>query len=332
MTTPSSNAEIRAAARQWFARLLAPDCSDAERADFDRWRAADPAHEAAYREVDDVWQRSAGLRDDPAIAEALHEAMQPAAAARPRRPWRPALAIAATLILAVAASFMYLNAPQETPAVRYATQLGQQRTVALDDGSEVVLDTATDLRVQLGQRERKLTLQRGQADFRVHPDAERPFVVHTTGGSVTATGTQFQVRVNDHGSTVTLLEGQVKVAGQSDEPQRVATLSPNERIVIDTGGRLGRQQPVPEAELAAIRGWTEGNLVIEEWPLQDVLAEMNRYSGTKLRLGDPALADTPISGVFKAGDPRSFAMALEYGWSIRAERRPLADEIVLSRK
>ncbi len=86
------------------------------------------------------------------------------------------------------------------------------------------------------------------------------------------------------------------------------------------------------AELAGIRGWTEGNLVVKEWPLEAVVAEMNRYSDTKLRLGDPALGRVPISGVFKAGDQQSLVLALEYGWSFRVDPRPDAGEIVLSRQ
>src|SRR3546814_14410079 len=55
--------------------------------------------------------------------------------------------------------------------------LGEQRSVTLKDGSQVILDTASELLVQYGSRERKLTLQRGWADFSVQhdDDAQRPF-------------------------------------------------------------------------------------------------------------------------------------------------------------
>lgn len=323
MKTASANAEVRATAQRWFARLLAPDCSTAERAEFERWRAADPAHAAAYSDVENIWQRSEKLRHQPDIAAALREARRPA----PN--WWPTLAVAASLLLAVGLLFRHQLFPENVPAVRYATVLGEQRTVALEDGSSVVLDTASELLVQFGSRERRLTLQQGRADFQVQSDSARPFVVRTSNGTVTATGTQFQVWVEQGISTVTLLKGKVRVANTDRGTTQSATLAPGERITIEANG-LSQRRRIPETELASARGWTEGNLIVKEWPLQTVVTEMNRYSDTKLRLGEPDLGQIPISGVFKAGDQQSFAMSLEYGWSIRADRS--AGEIVLHRK
>jgi len=330
MTAPSASAEVCAAAQQWFARLLAPDCSEFERIAFARWRAADPAHDAAYRQVEDVWARSARMREDPAIAMALMEALRPAKWRHPirNRGWL-SLAAAAALILVIGmASWRFW--PGEAPAVRYSTALGEQRTVELKDGSRVVLDTNTELSVRFNSRERDLTLGHGRADFTVRHDAHWPFVVHTAEGSVTATGTRFQVRVQDGKSTVTLLQGGVKVATNDDAQS--AVLTPNESIVVEASGRLGAPHAVSDAELSSLRGWTQGNLVIKGWPLTAVLVEMNRYSSTKLRLGDPSLGTTSISGVFKAGDQKSLALALEYGWAIHADARPAANEIVLTRR
>ena len=334
MTTTFTHPEIRTAAQQWFARLLAPDCNELERAAFNRWRIASPLHDAAYREVADVWDRSADLREDPVIAAALQEAMRPAVRlGRPhRRSWWPALAAAASVVLA-ATVLLWALMPRDAAGIRYATALGEQRTIVLADGSRVVLDTDSELLAQIDKRTRQLTLQHGQADFEVQHDTTRPFVVHLGDGSVTATGTHFQVRVGESDSIVTLLQGQVVVAADTRGPGgRSATLQPGERIAIGPSGRLGAPQTVSESELASARGWTGGNLVVKAWRLDAVVAEMNRYSSTKLRLGDPALGSVPISGVFKAGDQKSFALALEYGWSIDASQRPAAGEIVLTRK
>lgn len=328
MTVPPSSTDVRIAAQQWFARLLAPDCSEFERAAFAHWRAVDPAHDAAYRQVEDIWARSARVREDPAIASAVAEALRPARTA-PRHPGRKwlSMAAAAAVILLMVASWRFW--PRETPAIRYATAVGQQRTVALEDGSQVVLDTNTELLVRFDRRERDLTLKHGRVDFTVRHDAERPFVVRTPEGSVTDIGTRFQVRVHGGESTVTLLQGEVKVA--TKDAAQSAVLAPDESITLSSD-RLGVPRTVSSAELSSLRGWTQGNLVVKGWPLSAVLAEMNRYSSTKLQLGDPSLGSTSISGVFKAGDQKSFAMALEYGWAIHADPRPAAHEIVLTRR
>ncbi|KRE89464.1 hypothetical protein ASG87_03780 [Frateuria sp. Soil773] len=330
MAVQPTSAEVRATAQRWFARLLASDCSESERAAFVRWRTADPAHDAAYRQVEDIWTRSARMREDPAIAMALAEALQPAKWYYPisSHKWLSLAAAAAVILVVATASWWFWLG--NASAVRYVTALGEQRTVALEDGSRVVLDTNTELLVRFGHRERDLTLKHGRADFTVQHDAQWPFVVHTAEGSVTATGTRFQVRVQDDKSTVTLLQGGVKVA--TNDAAKSVILTPSESIILEPSGRLGASHAVSDAELSSLRGWTQGNLVVKGWPLTAVLAEMNRYSSTKLRLGDPSLGSTSISGVFKAGDQKSFAMALEYGWAIHADLRSADNEIVLTRR
>lgn len=71
-------------AEQWFARLRAEHCSTAERLAFEAWRAADPAHAAAYARTMQLWNELSGLADDPELLawrrEALGESPAPGAA------------------------------------------------------------------------------------------------------------------------------------------------------------------------------------------------------------------------------------------------------------
>ncbi|HZX70896.1 MAG TPA: FecR family protein [Rhodanobacter sp.] len=332
MTSGNIQPEVRSAAQHWFLRLLSSDCSADEREAFEHWRIAEPTHDVAYRMVEDVWQGSVSLGTDPSLEHLLHQARH----LPPERSWRqratPALAMAACLVLAIGVGYYVWQKPGNVPAVTYATATGEQRTLALDDGSHVVLDTNSDLQVQYGKRERRLTLLQGQADFQVHHDTTRPFVVHVGDGTVTATGTQFQVRAAAGIDTVTLLEGRVVVAGgaKPSGPEQVA-LHAGERVAIQSDGRLGTPERLADTELAGARGWTEGMLVVREWPLARLVVEMNRYSSVPVRLGDPSLGTLPISGSFNASDQHSFLLSLEYGWPIRIDRHT-PGEIVLRRK
>ncbi|MBB6064579.1 FecR family protein [Pseudoxanthomonas broegbernensis] len=322
--------EVRTAAQQWFVRLQSAQGGDAQRDAFERWRDADPAHAAAYRAVESVWQRSAAMVQDPALSDVLHRARRLPPEPSLLRSAFPALATAACLMLAVGIGYRLWWMPEQVPAVAHATALGEQRTVQLDDGSTVVLDTQSELQVRYGRRERGLVLQQGQADFQVQADPRRPFVVRVGDATVTATGTQFQVRLAEDASAVTLLEGEVVVAGRGGEGDRV-TLQAGERIAILSGGGLGPRERLAETDLASARGWTEGTLVVREWPLARLLAEMNRYTESPLRLADPGLAGLEISGSFKPSDQQSFLLSLEYGWPIEVDRS-VPDEIVLRRK
>src|SRR3546814_23294 len=217
MTSGSIPSGVREAAQYWVLRMQSRECGPRERAAFERWRRADTAHDAAYRAVESVWQRSAALAGDAGMDHILRQARR----LPPERPWlrraAPGLAIAACLVLAVGMGYHRWRLAEEVAPIMYATTTGEQRTVALDDGSRVVLDTGSDLKVQYGRRERRLTLLRGRADFRVQHDSDRPFVVLVGDASVTATGTRFQVRTADDAGAVTLLEGEVVVAAQGGE-------------------------------------------------------------------------------------------------------------------
>jgi transmembrane sensor len=334
MNGASIQPEIRDAAQRWFLRMQSGDCSAIERETFEHWRDANPAHDVAYRAVESVWQRSAALGTDPALGDILRQARR----LPPESSWfrraAPALALAACLMLAIGIGYGFWWLPAATIApVEYTTVPGQQRTLVLEDGSKVVLDTATQLQVRYSDDERQLTLLQGRADFRVSHDPARPFIVHVDDGSVTATGTRFQVRMAQGIDTVTLLKGQVVVAANDAKQGGSAhvTLQAGERVAIKPGGNLGTPRHLTDTDLASARGWTEGMLVVRDWPLARLVSEMNRYTTTPLRLGDPGLGSLPINGSFKASDQQSFLLALEYGWPIRVDRST-PGEIVLRRK
>lgn len=335
-------------AEDWFARLRAPGCSDIERAAFRRWLSESPDNEAAYRRVETAWEHSAALRTSPAIADATREALDARVPPKrklisfPRwledaiqsivfpRPWGKAgmgAAAAAALTLAAGLTALGTNAnfwPDGLLAdgESFVTATAEQRRITLTDGSHVLLDAESALRVDYGDDARNLVLKRGQAQFQVAPDAGRPFIVEAGGSTVRALGTEFQVRVDDGEAIVTLLEGKVRVDvpglfGGMLAPPRREVLAPGQKVEV-----VGRRKPLePEpADLEVAKAWPRGDLVFKRWRLEDLVAEMNRHSDIRLRIEDPALRDLLVSGRFRAGDQKSLIQALEQEWSIQARR------------
>src|SRR3546814_7268470 len=174
----------------------------------------------------------------------------------------------------------------------YATDLGEQRTERLPDGTRIILNTQTAVEVRYSRQRREIALQHGEAMFEVAHDAARPFVVATGDGSVTALGTRFQVRNEGAGAIVTLLEGSVEVTSQADRRQ----LKPGEQARYGAGA-MGID--VRQIDPPATTSWLQGRLDFSGLPLAEAISEANRYSGVKLRLGDPRLADLPVGGSFR---------------------------------
>jgi transmembrane sensor len=282
----------------------------ARRQEREAWLAEDARHVRAYEEAQRMWDRIGARRNDPTL-QAL-KAADLAALDRPRQfSVNGLLLAAAVLVLLLSGAYLIVRFTAIPPPVSYATQLGERRTEILADGTHVVLNTDSAVEVQYTRSRREIALQRGEAQFEVTHDAARPFVVDTGMGTVTALGTRFQVRREQDAAVVTLLKGAVEVA----EGEARRTLRPNEqaRLSADAGIHVGTIDP------AQVSGWLDGWLHFRNTPLGQVVAEANRYSPRKLRLGDPRLADLVLNGNFHTGDSPSIAFAVEQILPVRVD-------------
>jgi len=318
-------------ADRWLARLRAPDCNSADRSQFQDWLARHPMHWQAYNQAEQLWSAAAQTQDAEmvALADAVLLRARQRRLAGPRRKRILRWAAAIVVVIAGAAGVMrsgwLTSAP---PAAMYSTAIGEIRSFTLPDGSVITLNTDTLLQVRIGVRARTVTLQRGEAQFKVAPDRQRPFTVDTPQAAVTAVGTVFQVRSIDASTEVSLLEGRVHVApaqAETDIAQR-QELVPGDRLVAKTGAPWVRSR----VDVEAAQGWLSGRLVFDSVPLRQAVEDFNRYSQRKLRIADPVSGAILIQGIFNAGDTDSIALALQYAYPLSVDER--GSEVVLRRK
>ncbi|UBB27316.1 FecR domain-containing protein [Pseudoxanthomonas japonensis] len=328
------------AAARWSEILRdAPD-QPRLREGFDAWHARSPENAAAWRRIQAAnhWVRT--LSDSPEMQSLRRETLARVAEGRLRssRRWRR-LSIAASLLLLTGVGLIALR-PEATRGLFsgagdtlagnvYQTGVGQRSVVTMDDGSVVTLNTDSRLSVHYRADVRAVTLERGQALFKVAKDRSRPFVVTADGKRVTALGTEFDVRVGERLFEVTLLEGRVGVApaqGVAPSPANAATLAelhPGQQFVATDGSR----PVVRVADVGRVVSWRTGQIVFDNERLDAAIAEVNRYSRRKVVLGDPQLASLKISGAFNAGDTHTFVEALTNYFPI--QRDPREDERVV---
>jgi transmembrane sensor len=145
-------------------------------------------------------------------------------------------------------------------------------------------------------------------------------VVYAGSRQVVAVGTAFDVRLQDRQVKVTLVEGKVRVVRINDSTAAGATaqVQPESAVTLEAGATLvGRDDGADQLErldTTRATSWRSGNLVFDGERLSDVVAEMNRYSREQLVIGNPALAERRVSGVFEPAGAPGFAKALEaYG-------------------
>lgn len=311
MNRDSSRAEPSASvleeASSWVIELGEGELDAQQRVQLDRWLRRSPEHVRAFLEISAAWEESSRLeapRDaelDALIARVTSESnVVPLATCKPTTPVRHEprslarrLAIAASVVVMAGTLTWWAVSRPDT----YATKIGEQRSIALADGSVVQLNSQSQLRVRFSKNERLVELSQGQALFEVFKDASRPFIVVSNGARVKAVGTQFDVNHRKQEVVVTVVEGRVAVT----QPRATQTM------YLVAGDRVTLESNVtPRTERANIDdavAWTHRRLIFDDTPLTEVIEEFNRYNVRRFVIDDASLEGFHIRGTFDANKP-----------------------------
>jgi len=362
---PASSAEeADEAALDWFVRRGA-GLEAAEEAAFQHWLAADPAHTAAFAHWEEDWSALDSL---PAAAvQALRDALpetasatgqaaaNPAGPARaraatarpapPRRAWfaslaglMPRAAVTALAIAGVSAALLAWQHQQPQFEQQYISMRGEQRSIALPDGSQLHLDTATRTEISFYPGRRELHLAGGQAMFEVSANPDRPFDVVAGPVRVTVVGTRFSVRYTPEiagadGVRVAVEEGHVRVRQHSALPDLLASLFGGDPVDLVAGQQLvasadGTPGPVAAVAPAGIAPWRDSRVSFNDTPLEQALAEFARYGDTRLTVQDPAVAALRLTGTFDPNRLDNFVRVLPQVLPVRMRQGGEGMEIV----
>jgi len=306
---------IQDAAGDWLARRQEPASPDVERA-FAVWLDADPRHRIAYAQAERHWQDSSLLADSD-IGRTRKLVRAPFLMRHSTHVAAASLGV--VVLLGIGGIGLLRNgSPLElvspAQAATYETALGEIRTISLADGSQLTLDTATRVRVTLSASERKVSLERGRARFRVAPDGKRPFTVTVSGGTVVARSTLFDVSVERGSPVVAVIEGRVDLTSTSDAASHPArTLATGQTADLSNAD-------TPRPTLPAETQWVSGMLALDGDPLGEAIAAINRYNRIQIRLAGPELARLSVTGAFQVRNPDAFARAVAATFGLGIDR------------
>jgi len=287
--TPAQRRErLQQEAVNWHLRLTSGKADPAAAEACAQWRRQSPEHEQAYRDLEALWQQlPTALQTDRQRRQVL-----PARRGLPARLRRGlGLAAAASLLVAVLAG-LYPDYWQQ-PWADYRTRIGEQSSVALADGSVAHLNTDTALDVAWNGNERRVVLLRGEAEFDVAHDPQRPFRVIAGATTTEALGTRFVVRYDGNSGAVSLLQGKVRSSRPSPHGAQAdsAVLAPGQRLQFGAAG-LSAPEAVDSSTVAA---WRRGRLIANFITLGEAVTEINRYRRVPIRLLDAELAQRPVN-------------------------------------
>ncbi|WP_231890305.1 FecR family protein [Methylomonas methanica] len=274
----------------WLLRLRDAPADAQSRRAFAAWLAVDPAHQTAYRQVQAQWDWMEPLKQQNFQARDAALLYRPPPHASSRRKWL-IYGAAATVLLGVGFAIFSPQGWYGLPH-SYNTAKGQRQVVALSDGSELELNTDTEVRVHFNHGQRQVELIRGEAFFKVIHDNERPFSVQAGNLRVRDIGTAFDVYKQADRVSVAVQEGVVEMAGQGESRE----LKAGQQLAYGDDERF---VPATTNDIATATAWRQGKLIFNGRRLAEVLAEIGRYHEVQIRLPDPKLAELRVNGSFR---------------------------------
>jgi len=165
------------------------------------------------------------------------------------------------------------------------TPMGSKMKTTLPDGTEVWQNAGTTLKypAKFSERNREVSLL-GEAYFHVKSDKEHPFHVKTSEGTVTVTGTRFNVSnyATDDSYSVVLEEGTVSFTpnGASEGIR----MKPLEQIVVRREDGLLEKRNI---DIEKFTSWKDGKLIFRNDPLTEIVTRLNRWYDGDIKIVDP---------------------------------------------
>lgn len=338
--TPGAPPNVDDQAAEWISRLDRADASDEDREAFAAWRSLSFDNQVAVDRLSALWSDMDALRAMAPSNDASLGLKAPRHIFQSHWPSNRSTAMlvgaaACLAICTVISLTLYRAKAVDREVDVYATAIGEQRAIALEDGSSVQLNTNSRLEVHFTAERRDLRLLQGEAYFEVAPNKNRPFSVYAGDDVARAIGTAFVVRLREQEMEVTVTKGTVdvsKLEGSTKSRQLNSTVQLPRRSLsvisatqaapeaaVVNNGQITRQTLEP-SDVARRLAWRQGVLDFSGETLPEAVADVSRYTDVQIEIADPRLDDVRIGGYFKIGEVEPMLQALEVSFGVKVDR------------
>lgn len=192
------------------------------------------------------------------------------------------------------------------------TTTGERHSLRLDDGTRLSLNTASAVDIHYTAEQRLLILRAGEILVETAPDP-RPFRVRSAQGEMRALGTRFTVRQFDDFTGMSVLQHAVAVR-QGIEPAETV-ITAGQTVTFDAQRMLSLRANEPgEGE------WAQGRLIVDNWRLDRLLAELSRYRPGYLGCASE-IGHLTVSGAYSLDDIDLTLNALTHALPVRLSAR-----------
>ena len=212
-------------------------------------------------------------------------------------PWKWAAAI--VLPICIAFFTYYLVDSSQTVGAPFIVKAdkGDKATIELPDGTNVVLNSASQFSYlnNFGENGRRVQLN-GEAYFKVAHDEKCAFIVQVGDLEVKVLGTSFNVSAYEDAKdvTVVLLEGKVGVYAQKTSH----IMKPGDKIEYNKATHKITATQVHPSDYIE---WTKGNIYFEKESLENIMKTLSRIYDVEIRFDSNKLPNEYFTGTIPGG-------------------------------
>jgi len=302
---------------------LLNETSADEARDIETWRLADPANEVRFKQFQMVWDTSTilDLKEQTDAKRSLarlkmkipshNRERSGVLQLKPKADWLKAVA-AVILISGVAWLYMTSRSPKN---LRSATDQ-VVKIDTLSDGSVVTLNKNSVLEYpsKFADKQRLVTLNKGEAFFEVMPDRDKPFLIKSGNISIRVVGTSFNVKIRNGAVEVIVESGKVQVT----KGDQKIFLEPREKLVVFEHTDV-LQKGMNQDFL--YNYYRTKEFVAEDTPLWRVVEVLNEAYNSRILIKNPNIRDLPLNTTFKNESLEDILQVISRTFKISVEKK-----------
>lgn len=283
-----------------IAKYLNNEANPAEKQELEIWLAKDENNAALFEELKLAWNKLDAVEieedfDTETALNSVHEKIRnqdniiPITGKKPNSKWL--LRVAAVLAIGFFTTWILLNNSGAQMIV--AATSSDTRTITLPDGSTIWMNKNSKItypeRFDDNAREVKLE---GEAFFDIKKDPSRPFSIEGKDFNVKVLGTSFNVCETNNNVTVTVETGTVSFTTKANN---ALTLIKGETGIYHRDNNSSEESVNTDLNFMA---WKTHQLSFDNTTVAIVLADIERYFGTKIDIEEKTILNCKFTGSF----------------------------------
>jgi transmembrane sensor len=322
---PALSAELIEQAAHWHTVMQSGDVSDVDNTAFNTWHVI-TENADAYHRMTLMWQQLDDV--DLAPARSTLQTVLTEQANKNRTPKRVINTLASVSLVAIGVSVgsQYINHNDNIVNYfrsdylfsDYSTQIGENKTITLNDNTTIHLNTFSAINVEYTQHQRIVHLVQGEIQLNVTKDKTKSLIVETEQGTAQALGTQFVVRQRDDITDVSVTESRVEVCvtndsntstkvntiNQKEQKQSITSINSCHQLTAGQQTHISNNHVLlPQAiSKQFVHDWSQQLLIVDNQPVIKVLDELRRYHYGYINIDRESLKNHVVSGVFPLND------------------------------